>query len=156
MMNEFGSTSNYLHEQLTALNLQFNITGYPGYPNFGKKLYHSQHRSNWIAIVRYKSHTKIFDSANLPIKKYHPQTRKILKKVRAKPMQKFPLQTAYSFAYGNYCLHAIFKFHMLVKNITLNNKPLLSCPSEKNDSICASNVKKMEKIIKRKNNIKNE
>ena len=142
-MNEFGTTSNYLHKRLTALNLQFYKGIYPGdrIPHLSKLRYIfcikvnidpiSKPGRHWIAILRFKTQTKIFDSANLSIRKYHPQTIKILKKLKAKPIRKYPLQTAYSFAYGNYCLHAILKFHMLINNIALNNKPFLLFPSEK-------------------------
>ena len=91
-MNEFGTTSNYLHERLTALNLQFYKVIYPGnrIPHLSKLGQIvciivnidpiSKSGRHWIDILRFKTEMKIFDSANLSFRKYHPQTIKILKK----------------------------------------------------------------------------
>ena len=84
-MNEFGTTANYLHERLTALNLQFYKGIYPGdrIPYLSKLgqffciIFNidpiSKQGRHWIAILRYKTQAKIFDSANLCNRKYHPK-----------------------------------------------------------------------------------
>lgn len=106
--------------------------------------------SHWIGILRFRKHTKIFDSAAFPLQSFHPKIRKILRALKATQMRNFALQTPVSLACGEYCLHAIMKFHLLMLNKLPKLEKFIDKPSHKNDLICVRNIKKMKHSFQKK------
>ena len=68
---------------------------------------------HWLALVKYKTKTRIFDSLSIPVKRLYSPLKDLFSKLKAKPGRVEAIQPIYSNLCGFYCIHEILKFHLI-------------------------------------------